>query len=147
MRLATAMLLVASGFAAQACDAHHKTPPASASGGSRDGLAVSTWHRLSAGKARPRPRLTRPASRDLHRQPVPHTLNWPALARCESSGNPHAVSLGRYFGLYQFDLPTWASVGGTGNPATATPAEQTHRAELLYADRGTAPWPICGRYL
>lgn len=74
-------------------------------------------------------------------------LNWPALAQCESSGNPRAVSMGRYFGLYQFDLQTWGSVGGVGNPADASPTEQTARAQQLYDKRGPAPWPVCGWHL
>jgi hypothetical protein len=76
------------------------------------------------------------------------SLHWPALAQCESSRNPGAVSSsGRYRGLYQFDLPTWRSVGGAGDPAAASPTEQTLRAQLLYNVRGRAPWPICGRHL
>jgi uncharacterized protein YabE (DUF348 family) len=71
-------------------------------------------------------------------------LNWTALAACESSGNPAAVNPGGYYGLFQFDLGTWASVGGTGNPAQASAAEQLYRAQLLYADRGASPWPVCG---
>jgi hypothetical protein len=72
-------------------------------------------------------------------------LAWDALAQCESSGNPHAVDpSGTYFGLYQFDLETWRSVGGHGNPADASPEEQRKRAWLLYIQRGRAPWPVCG---
>jgi resuscitation-promoting factor RpfB len=75
-------------------------------------------------------------------------LNWAALARCESGGNPRAVSPGgTYLGLYQFSMSTWASVGGSGSPIDASPAEQTYRAQLLYARSGRAPWPVCGRYL
>jgi soluble lytic murein transglycosylase-like protein len=71
------------------------------------------------------------------------TLN--AIAACESGGNPRAVSAGgTYRGLYQFDYGTWASVGGTGDPASASAAEQTYRAALLYARSGSSPWPICG---
>ena len=73
-------------------------------------------------------------------------LNWAALAQCESSGNPRAAS-GPYQGLYQFDQSTWASVGGTGRPADASPAEQLARAQMLYQQRGRAPWPVCGRHL
>lgn len=86
-----------------------------------------------------------PPSSDV---PAPDgSLHWDALANCEASGNPRAVSMGRYFGLYQFDLSTWAAVGGTGNPVDASPAEQTARAQQLYDDRGTAPWPRCGYLL
>lgn len=75
-------------------------------------------------------------------------LNWPALARCESSGNPRSVGGGgRYFGLYQFTVGTWRGVGGAGNPIDASPSEQTYRAKLLYRSRGAQPWPVCGRLL
>ena len=36
-------------------------------------------------------------------------LNWPALARCESGGNPRAVNPAGYYGLYQFSVATWHS--------------------------------------
>jgi len=75
-------------------------------------------------------------------------LNWAALAQCESGGNPRAINpAGPYYGLYQFDLGTWQSNGGTGNPIDASPEEQTRVAYNLYLARGRAPWPVCGRYL
>lgn len=68
------------------------------------------------------------------------------IRRCESRGNYSIVSpSGRYRGAYQFDIPTWRSVGGTGDPAAASPAEQDYRALLLLRARGTRPWPNCGR--
>lgn len=68
-----------------------------------------------------------------------------AIAACESGGDPTAVSAdGTYHGLYQFDYGTWASVGGSGDPGAASPAEQTYRAALLYSRGGSNPWPICG---
>lgn len=67
------------------------------------------------------------------------------IAQCESGGNPRAVSAsGQYRGKYQFDLGTWQSLGGAGDPAQAPEAEQDRIAALLYARRGPAPWPICG---
>jgi uncharacterized protein YabE (DUF348 family) len=75
-------------------------------------------------------------------------LDWAAVARCESGGNPRAVSPGgRYRGLYQFSLSTWHSVGGSGDPINASAAEQTHRAQLLYARTGASSWPVCGHHL
>lgn len=66
------------------------------------------------------------------------------LAQCESSHRATVVSrTGKYRGLYQFDLPTWRSVGGTGDPAKASRAEQTKRAKILYQKRGWQPWPQC----
>ena len=70
------------------------------------------------------------------------------IAQCESAGDPTAVSPdGRYFGKYQFSRATWRSVGGSGNPARASEAEQDQRAAILYEREGTAPWPVCGRGL
>ena len=75
-------------------------------------------------------------------------LNWGALAQCESGGNPNAVSPnGLYFGLYQFSVSTWHSVGGSGNPTDASSAEQTRRAQILYDRAGSSPWPVCGSRL
>ena len=83
----------------------------------------------------------------VHRAaPKKHLLNWAALARCESGGNPRLVD-GGYYGLYQFSLGTWQAVGGKGKPSDASAAEQTHRAQLLYAEQGRSPWPACGHYL
>jgi len=68
-----------------------------------------------------------------------------AIAACESGGDPTAVSAdGTYRGLFQFDYGTWASVGGSGDPAAAPAAEQYRRAAILYARSGAAPWPVCG---
>jgi lysozyme family protein len=68
------------------------------------------------------------------------------IAECESGGNPRAVSADRrYFGKYQFSRATWRAVGGRGNPARASEAEQDRRARILYRRAGTSPWPVCGR--
>ena len=68
-----------------------------------------------------------------------------AIAACESGGNPSAVGGGgAYRGKYQFDYGTWASVGGTGDPAAASEGEQDRRAAILLQRSGTTPWPVCG---
>ena len=68
-----------------------------------------------------------------------------AIAACESGGNPSAIGGGgAYRGKYQFDYGTWASVGGTGDPAAAPEAEQDKRAAMLLARSGSNPWPVCG---
>ena len=72
-------------------------------------------------------------------------LDWAALAKCESGGRPTAVdSSGTYYGLYQFSVSTWDSLGGTGLPSQASAAEQTSLAELLYERSGVGQWPVCG---
>jgi Transglycosylase-like domain len=68
-----------------------------------------------------------------------------AIAACESGGNPATDTGNGFYGKYQFTASTWASVGGTGNPAAASEAEQDARAAQLYAQQGSAPWPVCGR--
>ena len=75
-------------------------------------------------------------------------LNWDALAMCESTMNPKAVNKtnGKYFGLYQFSVETWAGVGGTGNPADASPEEQNARARILFMKYGAGQWE-CGSHL
>lgn len=73
-------------------------------------------------------------------------LNWAALARCESGGNPRAVNPNGHYGLYQFSLQTWAGVGGSGNPTNASVAEQTRRAQMLYSRSGAGQWS-CGSHL
>lgn len=68
-----------------------------------------------------------------------------SIAACESGGDPTIVSSdGTYRGKYQFSYSTWASVGGSGDPAAASESEQDYRAALLYASSGSSPWPICG---
>lgn len=67
-----------------------------------------------------------------------------AIAACESGGDPTAVNPAGYYGKYQFDVGTWQSVGGTGNPAEASEAEQDMRAAMLYERAGASPWPVCG---
>jgi len=79
---------------------------------------------------------------------APSGTVWEQLAKCESSGNPAAVSRnGLYYGLYQFSLGTWKSVGGTGLPSQATAEEQTRLAEKLQARSGWGQWPACSRKL
>ena len=109
---------------------------------------------VNRGTRKPAPKPTPApvhAASPVAQEPVaPHTagLNWEALARCESTGNPAAVSPGGlYRGLYQFSMRTWASVGGAGDPAKASAAEQTRRAQILYGRAGAGQWPVCGKYL
>jgi hypothetical protein len=69
-----------------------------------------------------------------------------AIAACESGGNPAAIGGGGAFrGKYQFTYSTWASVGGSGDPAGAPEAEQDRRAAMLYQSAGAGQWPVCGR--
>jgi hypothetical protein len=67
------------------------------------------------------------------------------IAACESKGNPRAIGGGGSFrGKYQFTYGTWRAVGGRGDPALASEAEQDLRAAMLLKRSGTSPWPVCG---
>lgn len=125
------------------------------------GVAIQTWsYTITNGKVTAR-RLLKSVTRTSPKaqilavgtKPVPSNrptsdgLNWAALADCESGGNPRAVNSAGYYGLYQFSLSTWRSVGGSGNPIDAAPSEQTYRAQVLYNRSGAGQWPNCGRYL
>lgn len=74
----------------------------------------------------------------------PSHADWAKLRMCESTERYHVNTGTGYYGAYQFDLPTWRSVGGTGRPDLATPAEQDYRALFLYRMRGWQPWECAG---
>jgi peptidoglycan hydrolase CwlO-like protein len=75
------------------------------------------------------------------------TSNLSSIAQCESGGNPAAVSPGgTYRGKYQFLPETWQAVGGNGDPAQASEAEQDLRAGILYDRVGASAWPVCGAH-
>jgi hypothetical protein len=47
--------------------------------------------------------------------------------------------------MFQFSQDTWNSVGGRGDPATASVAEQVRRAAMLLARSGPGQWPVCSQ--
>lgn len=70
----------------------------------------------------------------------PAGTDWHQLRVCES-GNQYDIDTGNgYYGAYQFDLPTWHSVGGEGQPNLNPAPEQDYRALYLYRMRGWQPW-------
>jgi uncharacterized protein YabE (DUF348 family) len=98
-------------------------------------------------KQRPQTRVVVIGTKPLPKAPRDvASLNWPALAKCESGGRPTAVSpTGKYHGLYQFSIPTWNAVGGTGLPSQASPSEQLARAQKLFTIANwRTQWPVCG---
>jgi peptidoglycan hydrolase-like protein with peptidoglycan-binding domain len=66
------------------------------------------------------------------------------IAQCESGGDPTTDTGNGYYGKYQFSRATWRRMGGSGNPAQASEALQDQLAAKLYAQEGSAPWPVCG---
>jgi resuscitation-promoting factor RpfC len=74
------------------------------------------------------------------------TVNWDAIAQCESGGNWSTNTGNGFYGGLQFKPSTWAAHGGVGSPATASREEQIRVAERVLATQGIKAWPKCGAY-
>lgn len=73
------------------------------------------------------------------------SVNWDAIAQCESGGN-WAIDTGNgFYGGLQFTLGTWRANGGTGMPQDASRATQIQVAESVLASQGIGAWPVCGK--
>jgi hypothetical protein len=73
------------------------------------------------------------------------SVNWDAVAACESGGN-WAINTGNgYYGGLQFTMGTWRSNGGSGSPHNASREEQIRVAENVLKTQGIGAWPSCGR--
>lgn len=72
------------------------------------------------------------------------SVNWDAIAQCESSGNWHTNTGNGFYGGLQFTESTWLANGGSGNPANASREEQIRVAENVLASQGIGAWPVCG---
>src|SRR6478672_11947433 len=57
------------------------------------------------------------------------SVDWDAIAQCESGGNWSTNTGNGSFGGLQFKQATWSANGGAGNPATASRTEQIRVAE------------------
>ena len=64
------------------------------------------------------------------------SVNWDAIAPCESGGNWSINTGNGYGGGLQFTLGTWRANGGTGSPANASREEQIRVAENVLAQPG-----------
>lgn len=72
------------------------------------------------------------------------SLDWDAVAQCESGGNWAANTGNGHFGGLQFKQATWNSNGGFGSPLTASREEQIRVAENVLRTQGVGAWPRCG---
>ncbi|AGB24471.1 transglycosylase-like protein [Mycobacterium sp. JS623] len=72
------------------------------------------------------------------------SVNWDAIAQCESGGNWSTNTGNGAYGGLQFKQATWSSNGGVGSPATASRAEQIRVAENVLRTQGLNAWPKCG---
>ncbi|WP_082958056.1 transglycosylase family protein [Mycobacterium alsense] len=74
-----------------------------------------------------------------------YSVDWDAIAQCESGGN-WGISTGNGFsGGLQFTPSTWRANGGSGSPANASREEQIRVAENVLHTQGIGAWPVCGR--
>ena len=115
--------------------------------------------RERAAGARDERAATAPLAPGATRATTPRNGRWPAvpggpsravlerIAWCESRGNPRSIGGGGQFrGKYQFMQSTWEAMGGTGDPAQATEAEQDYRAAVLFVKWGPGQWPVCAAF-
>jgi resuscitation-promoting factor RpfC len=72
------------------------------------------------------------------------SVNWDAVAQCESGGNWSTNSGNGAYGGLQFKQATWSANGGVGSPATASRADQIRVAENVLRTQGLGAWPKCG---
>lgn len=72
------------------------------------------------------------------------SVNWDAIAQCESGGNWGINTGNGYYGGLQFSQGTWEANGGSGSPANASKAEQIRVAENTLRSQGIGAWPVCG---
>ncbi len=95
-----------------------------------------------------------PATEAPAGEPTPE--QWEKLRQCESGGDYTIVSSnGLYHGAYQFHQDTWNgvanSIGRTdlvGVPPEVVAAfDQDTMALALWRQRGSQPWPVCGKHL
>ena len=74
-----------------------------------------------------------------------YSVNWDAIAACESGGN-WGISTGNgYSGGLQFTPSTWHANGGSGSASGASREEQIRVAENVLHSQGIGAWPVCGR--
>ncbi|MGA5464736.1 transglycosylase family protein [Mycobacterium sp. NPDC050041] len=104
----------------------------------RKALVRAGWLTATAAAIAMAPTLLSPATANAD------SLNWDAVAQCESGGNWSTNTGNGHYGGLQFKPSTWAAHGGRGNPATAPRSEQIRVAERVLAKQGIGAWPKCG---
>ncbi|GAA2597786.1 resuscitation-promoting factor protein RpfA [Winogradskya consettensis] len=76
------------------------------------------------------------------------SVNWDAVAQCESGGN-WAINTGNgFYGGLQFSRSTWKAYGGAKYASTANKASRSQQiriAEKVLDGQGIGAWPVCGK--
>ena len=73
------------------------------------------------------------------------SVDWDAVAACESGGNWGTATGNGYYGGLQFTMGTWHANGGNGSPHNASREEQIRVAENVLNTQGIGAWPVCGQ--
>ncbi|SFK62965.1 MULTISPECIES: transglycosylase family protein [Amycolatopsis] len=73
------------------------------------------------------------------------SVNWDAIAQCESGGNWSTNTGNGYYGGLQFTQSTWKAYGGTGSPQNASREQQIAVAERVLQGQGPGAWPVCSK--
>src|SRR5215207_7344234 len=76
------------------------------------------------------------------------SVNWDAIAQCESGGNWSINTGNGYYGGLQFSSSTWLAYGGGAYAPTASQASRSQQiavAERTLAGQGIGAWPTCGK--
>jgi nucleoid-associated protein YgaU len=76
------------------------------------------------------------------------SVNWDAIAACESGGNWSINTGNGYSGGLQFSEGTWRAYGGGAYAPTAGQASRSAQiavAEKVRAGQGIGAWPVCGK--
>ncbi|KKK04241.1 transglycosylase family protein [Micromonospora sp. HK10] len=76
------------------------------------------------------------------------SVNWDAIAQCESGGNWHINTGNGYYGGLQFSRGTWNGYGGqkyASRADLASRGEQIAVAEKVLRGQGIGAWPVCGK--
>jgi resuscitation-promoting factor RpfA len=75
------------------------------------------------------------------------SVNWDAVAQCESGGNWAINTHNGFTGGLQFTHSTWIAYGGGAYAPDAYEASRTEQiaiAEKVLAGQGIGAWPVCG---
>ena len=73
------------------------------------------------------------------------SVDWDAVAQCESSGNWSTNTGNGFSGGLQFTRSTWKAFGGTGDAHNASREQQIAVAERVLDGQGIGAWPTCGK--
>lgn len=75
------------------------------------------------------------------------SVNWDAIAQCESSGNWSIDTGNGYYGGLQISHSTWVAYGGENyayNANEASKGDQINVAGRILSGQGIGAWPVCG---